>query len=123
MSSASINKIQAWVLAALTDAGPGVRLRFAPKPDKDVRALREGLVDLEVDVLGEAVPEVRVQALFRDRFVGVVRVGHPLLAAEEIAPEFMPRARHAECAGGALMRSRCWRLPSTLVSFFFLGSS
>ena len=63
------------LVAAMTDAAPGVRLRFAPKPDKDVRALREGLVDLEVGVLGEAGPEVRVQALFRDRFVGVVRGG------------------------------------------------
>jgi DNA-binding transcriptional LysR family regulator len=75
------------LLVSLTDAAPGVRLRFAPKPDKDVRALREGLVDLEVGVLGEAGPEVRVQALFRDRFVGAVREGHALLAAGEITPE------------------------------------
>lgn len=80
------------LLAALTDAAPGVRLRFAPKPDKDVRALREGLVDLEIGVLGEAGPEVRVQALFRDRFVGVVREGHPLLEAGAVTPE-----RYAAC--------------------------
>ena len=59
-------------------AAPGVRLRFAPKPNKDVRPLREGLVDLEIGVLGESGPEVRMQALFQDRFVGVVRKGHPL---------------------------------------------
>ena len=35
---------------------PGVRLRFAPKPDKDVRPLREGLVDLDVGVLGATGP-------------------------------------------------------------------
>jgi DNA-binding transcriptional LysR family regulator len=87
------------LLAALTDAAPGVRLRFAPKPDKDVRALREGLVDLEIGVLGEAGPEVRVQALFRDRFVGVVREGHPLLQAGEITPE-----RYAAC--GHVVASR-----------------
>jgi DNA-binding transcriptional LysR family regulator len=63
-----------------------VHLRFAPKPDKNVRPLREGLVDLEIGVLGETGPEVRVQALFRDHFVGVVRKGHPLLA-DEITPE------------------------------------
>ena len=57
-----------------------------------MRALREGLVDLEVGVLGEAGPEVRVQALFRDRFVGVARKGHPLLASGEITPE-----RYAAC--------------------------
>jgi DNA-binding transcriptional LysR family regulator len=75
------------ILAAVKDAAPGVRLRFAPKPDKDVRPLREGLVDLEVGVLGNTGPEVRVQALFRDRFVGAVREGHPLLAGEKITPK------------------------------------
>lgn len=89
-----IEAFGARLLAALTEAAPGVRLRFAPKPDKDVRALREGLVDLEVGVLGQAGPEVRVQALFRDRFVGVAREGHPLLAAEEITPELYAACGH-----------------------------
>jgi DNA-binding transcriptional LysR family regulator len=71
---------------------PGVRLRFAPKPDKDVRPLREGLIDLDLGVLGASGPEVRVQALYRDRFVAVVREGHPLLAGGEITPE-----RYAAC--------------------------
>ncbi len=53
------------LVAAVTAAAPGVRLRFAPKAEKDVRPLREGLVDLEIGVLGESGPEVRVQALFR----------------------------------------------------------
>jgi DNA-binding transcriptional LysR family regulator len=56
-------------------------LRFAPKPDKDVRPLREGLIDLDVGVLGATGPEVRVQALFRDRFVGVARMEHPIFAS------------------------------------------
>lgn len=75
------------IVAAALDAAPGVHLRFAPKPDKDVRPLREGLVDLEIGVLSETGPEVRVQTLFRDHFVGAVRNGHPLLAAGEITPE------------------------------------
>ncbi len=75
------------IVAAATAAAPGVRLRFAPKPDKNVQPLRDGLVDLEIGVLGETGPELRVQALFRDRFVGVVRKGHPLVAAGEITPE------------------------------------
>ncbi len=82
----------AHLLAARTASeAPGVRLRFAPKPDKDVRPLREGLIDLDVGVLGEAGPEVRVQALYRDRFVGVVRQGHPLLEGK-LTPE-----RYAAC--------------------------
>lgn len=56
-----------------------MRLRFVQKPDKDSTPLRDGEVDLETGVLGPAMgPEVRVQALLRDRFVGVVRAGHPL---------------------------------------------
>jgi DNA-binding transcriptional LysR family regulator len=58
---------------------PGVRLRFLPKPDKDSTSLRDGIVDLETGVVGETTgPEVRAQALFRDRFIGVVRKGHAL---------------------------------------------
>ncbi|HEY4068606.1 MAG TPA: LysR family transcriptional regulator [Burkholderiaceae bacterium] len=83
----------AHLLAARTASeAPGVRLRFAPKPDKDVRPLREGSIDLDVGVLGESGPEVRIQALYRDRFVAVVRQGHALLADGEITPE-----RYAAC--------------------------
>jgi DNA-binding transcriptional LysR family regulator len=79
------------LVTAAREAAPGVRLRFAPKPDKDVRPLREGLVDLEIGVLGATGPEVRVQALFDDHFVGVVRRGHPLTFGA-ITPE-----RYAAC--------------------------
>jgi DNA-binding transcriptional LysR family regulator len=75
------------LVAAVTAAAPKVRLQFAPNPDKDVRGLREGMVDLEIGVLGKSGPEVRLQALFRDRFVGVVRHGHPLVKKDKITPE------------------------------------
>jgi DNA-binding transcriptional LysR family regulator len=80
------------LVARAAREAPGVRLRFAPKPDKDVRPLREGLIDLDVGVLGESGPEVRIQALYRDHFIGVVRQGHPLLDEGEITPE-----RYAAC--------------------------
>jgi len=73
---------------------PHVRLRFAPKPDKDARPLREGLIDLEIGVLGTSAPEVRTQLLFRDRYVGVARTGHPLLAAGDVTPERYAACRH-----------------------------
>ena len=58
---------------------PGIQLRFVQKTDKDSAPLRDGTVDMETGVLGGAVgPEVRMQALFRDRFIGVVRKGHSL---------------------------------------------
>lgn len=58
---------------------PRVTLRFVPEGDEDVGALREGLVDLDLGVIGALGPEIRVQTLFRDRAVAVVREGHPLL--------------------------------------------
>jgi DNA-binding transcriptional LysR family regulator len=66
------------LLARVGEQAPGVRLRFVQKPDKDSAPLREGTVDLETGVVVKTTaPELRAQALFRDRFVGVVRVGHP----------------------------------------------
>ena len=87
------------LVAAVTAVAPNVRLHFAPKPDKDVRALREGIVDLEIGVLGESGPEVRLQALFRDQFVGAVREGHPLLKKGRVTAE-----RYAAC--GHVVASR-----------------
>jgi DNA-binding transcriptional LysR family regulator len=67
------------LIARVAKEAPRVRLRFVPKPDKDSAPLREGAVDLETGVVSSATgPEVRTQALFRDRFTGVVRKGHPL---------------------------------------------
>ncbi|MCA0025549.1 MULTISPECIES: LysR family transcriptional regulator [unclassified Mesorhizobium] len=66
------------LIARIQADAPGVRLRFAPKSDKDMASLREAAIDLEVGVAGETGPEVRIQALFRDRFVCAVRSGHPL---------------------------------------------
>lgn len=66
------------LIAAAAETAPFVRLCFAPKPEKTSRHLREGLVDLEIGVLGEMGPEIRLQALFRDRFIGIVRKGHAL---------------------------------------------
>lgn len=58
---------------------PGVRLCFEQKTERDSAALREGLADLETGVVGPTLaPELRAQALFSDRFVSVVRQGHPL---------------------------------------------
>ncbi|MHC8305609.1 LysR family transcriptional regulator [Pseudomonas sp. PB3P13] len=67
------------LLARLAEQAPGVCLRFVDKTDKDSTVLRDGTVDLETGVVGKSAgPELRTQGLFADRFVGVVRVGHPL---------------------------------------------
>jgi DNA-binding transcriptional LysR family regulator len=80
------------LIARARKEAPGVRLYFVPKPDRDSTSLRDGSVDLETGVVAETTgPELRVQALFRDRFVGVVRKGHALTRGK-ITP-----ARYAAC--------------------------
>jgi DNA-binding transcriptional LysR family regulator len=82
------------LLSRVAEEAPGVRLHFLHKLDKDSGPLRDGSVDLETGVVDQAIgPEVRAQALFRDRYVGVVRVGHPLAAGDITAARFAA-ARH-----------------------------
>ena len=67
------------LIARVAASAPGVQLRFLQKTDRNSTPLRDGAVDLETGLAGKVSgPEVRSQALFRDRFIGVVRHGHPL---------------------------------------------
>jgi len=82
------------LIACVSGQAPGVRLRFVPKPDKDSAPLRDAAVDLETGVVGQATgPEVIAQALFRDRFTGVVRKGHGL-SRGKITPRRYAAGRH-----------------------------
>ncbi len=93
-SEAFMDWIAPLLAANIMEAAPCVRLRFVPKPDKDLRHLREGGIDLEIGAYGELAPEVRTQLLFRDEFVGVVRSGHPLLAGGRVTPERFASCNH-----------------------------
>lgn len=67
------------LIRSVRQQAPGVQLRFVRKLDKDSTGLREGSVDLETGVVDAAIgPEIRAQALFVDRYAGVVRHDHPL---------------------------------------------
>ena len=82
------------LIARVGREAPGVRLCFVQKADKDSAPLRDGVVDLETGVIGKVTaPELRVQALFRDRFIGVVRMGHPL-SQGEITPSRYAAGQH-----------------------------
>ncbi|WP_024302056.1 LysR family transcriptional regulator [Pseudogulbenkiania sp. MAI-1] len=82
------------LIARIGEEAPGVRLRFVQKQDKDSAPLRDGSVDLDTGVVGEGTgPEVRTRALFRDRFIGVVRMGHPL-SQGEVTPARYAAGRH-----------------------------
>jgi len=78
-SEGFVENFGARLLRGIGQQAPAVRLHFLHKLDKDSGPLRDGTVDLETGVVDQAIsPEVRAQALFRDRYVGVVRKGHPL---------------------------------------------
>lgn len=83
------------LIARVGEEAPGVRLRFLQKlENKDSALLRDGTVDLETGVVGNTLgPEVRVQSLFQDRFIGVVRMGHPL-SEGDITPARFAGGRH-----------------------------
>jgi DNA-binding transcriptional LysR family regulator len=86
------------LIARIAEQAPGVRLGFMQKTDRDTAQLREGTVDLETGVVGKSMgPEIRTQTLFRDRFVGVVRDGHPL-SAGEMTPSRYAQGRHVSVA-------------------------
>jgi DNA-binding transcriptional LysR family regulator len=86
-------------------AAPGVRLRFAPEGREDLAPLRDGLIDLDLGVIGDLGPEVRTAPLYNDHPVGLVAAGHPLAdgritlrrlaAADHIAVSRRGRARGA----------------------------
>lgn len=82
------------LLARVGAEAPGVRLRFVQKLDKDSAPLRDGTIDLETGVVDKTTsPELRARALFRDRLIGVVRLGHPL-GEGEITPTRYAAGRH-----------------------------
>lgn len=93
-SEGFVEMFGAALIARVAEAAPGVRLRFLAKPDRDSTPLRDGEVDLETGVVGQAIgPEIRAQGLFRDHFIGVVRAGHPL-AEGEVTPARYAAGRH-----------------------------
>jgi DNA-binding transcriptional LysR family regulator len=84
--------------AAVSAVAPGVRLRFVPKPDKDIGPLRNGTIDLEIGVIAGDGGELRAQTLYRDTYVGIARAGHPLFDAP-VTPERL-------CAWGHVVFAR-----------------
>ncbi|MCO5966909.1 LysR family transcriptional regulator [Actinoallomurus soli] len=76
------------LLERIRREAPGAALRFLPEGPDDTGGLRDGRVDLEIGVIDGAPPEVRVEPLYEDDQVGVVRAGHPFLDGEPTAERF-----------------------------------
>ncbi len=92
------------LIARISEEAPGVRLCFMEKPNKESTPLRDGVVDLETGVVGKVTgPEIRAQALFRDRFIGVVHLGHEL-SQGEITPSRYASGKHISVSRQGLDR-------------------
>lgn len=77
------------LIARVGKQAKGVTLRFVVKADKVSGPLRTGAVDLETGVVDEATsPELRTQALFRDRLIGVVHRRHSLSRGKVTAARY-----------------------------------
>ncbi|MFC0070307.1 LysR family transcriptional regulator [Umezawaea endophytica] len=86
--------VMAQLITDVRTQAPGITLRFRPDTLEDTPALREGLVDLEVGVLGRADPEIRDEALVTESLVGVVRATHPLVSGRAVTARRFAAADH-----------------------------
>ena len=93
------------LIARAGKEAPGVRLCFVPKQDKESTSLRDGTADLETGVVGSTTgPEIRVRALIRDHFIGVVRRGHAL-SRGKVTPSRYAKGGHVLVSRRGLEKS------------------
>ncbi|HRI68520.1 MAG TPA: LysR family transcriptional regulator [Polyangium sp.] len=72
----------------LREEAPKVCIRFVPNTADDAAFLRDHGSDLAVGIYGELPPEMRTRQLLTERFVCVVRQGHPVLEKRFTLEEF-----------------------------------
>jgi DNA-binding transcriptional LysR family regulator len=105
-SEGFVENFGATLIARCGAEAPGVRLCFVQKPNKESASLRDGNVDLETGVVGNMTnPEVRARTLFRDRFIGVVRMGHAL-SKGKMTPARYAAAKHISVSRRGLDRGQ-----------------
>ena len=85
--------LTARLLPRLREAAPGVRLVLLPEGHTSLPVLRDGAADVELGVITAPQPETRVELLFTDVMVSVVRPGHPLTVGSP-TPGSFARADH-----------------------------
>ena len=73
----------------LRQESPGVCIRFVPNTPDDASSLRDEGSDLAVGIYGELPQEMRIRHLLTERFVCVVRRGHPLCAQRLTLDQFV----------------------------------
>ncbi|MGH3588645.1 MAG: LysR family transcriptional regulator [Pseudonocardia sp.] len=76
------------VLAAVRAAAPGVVVRLLAEASTDTNELRHGRVDLEIGATEPELPDIRYEAIGRDRLVAALRPGHPCAVGTLTAARF-----------------------------------
>ncbi|NGN70066.1 LysR family transcriptional regulator [Streptomyces sp. A7024] len=92
------------LLERVRTEAPGVSLRLLPEGPGDAYALRDSRADLELGVIVDPAPETRVEELFTDDNVGVVRAGHPLLDDGPVTAERYAAADHVTASRRGRLR-------------------
>ena len=82
----------------LREEAPLVSLRFVPNTLDDAAALRDQGSDLAVGIYGDLPQEMRNRQLLTDRFVCVVRQGHPAAASKRFTLEQFVSLAHVQVA-------------------------
>ena len=77
------------ILKEVHKGAPGITLRFVAQGEAEIGPLREGIIDLDVGHIRLRGPEIKVQSLFIDKFMGVVRADHPLSRATVTAKHYV----------------------------------
>lgn len=93
-NEAFVEAFGAALIAAVASQAPLARLHFYGKTHRNSTPLREGRADLEIGVVENMGPEIRMRALFHDRYVGVVRHGHPLSRVPDVTAARYAAYRH-----------------------------
>ncbi|MDO8787955.1 MAG: LysR family transcriptional regulator [Sulfuritalea sp.] len=89
------------LLARLNRTAPGVRIHTRPMPPESAEnALRTGEVDLAIGNLPDLGAGFFMQRLFRDRYVCVVRKGHPVIGERITARQFAAASHAIVTPGG-----------------------
>ena len=109
--------------------GAGVRLQFMPNTTDDPELVRNGEVDLGIGVYDKLPPEIRIQKLFDEELVCVVRQGHPKVKKRMSLAQYAalrhiqisPRGRPGGRVDDVLAEKGFSRRVARRVPFFFAG--
>ncbi|MGW4944069.1 LysR family transcriptional regulator [Actinoplanes sp. NPDC004185] len=85
--------VTAQLITDVRAEAPGITLRLRPEGPDDT-GMRDGLIDLDVGILGRHDPEVHSEPLFTETLVGVVRSEHPFARRAKVTVRQFAAADH-----------------------------